>query len=134
MDVLRQAIYDKINGTAAITSILTTYRTVPAVVDGFSIPDDMDTPLIYYNIVADTNNDSKNTTGREVLVDLHCITSAESDPATLATAVRNAFHRTAITVTGWTNIITECTGPVQGETDTNYKELIVSIRFVLEAN
>jgi hypothetical protein len=134
MDVLRQAIYDKINGTAAITNILGTYRTYPAVVDGVNIPEDMPTPCIQYNIVLDQNNDTKNTTGRDVTVDVHCITTATSDPATLCTAVRNAFHRTAITVTGWTNIITECTGPIHGEHTQNYKDMIVTIRFVLEAN
>jgi len=131
MDALRQAIFDTLNADGTLTTALATYRTEAAIVDGYRIPEDMEVPLVQYSIVADTNFDSKSTTMRVITVDFDIITSVNDDPITVAERVRTLLHRVALTVTGWTNIVTEVNGPVEGRFDEHMKTAELTVEFTL---
>jgi hypothetical protein len=131
MDALRQAIYDALAADGTLTGYLAAYRSDFAIVDGYEIPMDMETPAILYEVIADTNFDSKTGRVRVIVVDFTIVTGTSDDPVTVAERVRTLFHRVSITVSGWTNIITEVNGPVQGVQDDSTKTANLSIEFTL---
>lgn len=131
MDVLRQAIYDKMAADGTLTGLLAAYRGDYAIVDGYAVPEDMETPLVLYEVVADNNLYTKQGTCRIVNVDFTIFTGTSDDPITVAERIRTLFHRVAITVSGFTNIKTEVTGPVQGVQDDGTKTNFLSIEFTL---
>ena len=131
MDALRQGIYDTLAADGTLTSALAAYRGDYAIVDGYNIPQDMETPLVLYEVVGDTNFDSKTGRVRIIVVDFTVITGTSDDPITVAERIRTLLHRVAITVTGWTNIITEVNGPVQVSHDESNKVAQLSVEFTL---
>lgn len=133
MDVLRQAIYDTLNADGTLTALLSTYGSAAdaTIVDGFFPPEDMELPIIKYSVIADANDDSKTTTMRVITVDFEIMTSTADDPVTIAERVRTLLHRVAITVTGWTNIVTEVNGPIEGSFDDHTKTALLSVEFTL---
>lgn len=131
MDALRAGIYSTMAADGTLTGLLATYRTEFAIVDGYSIPKDMESPCVVYTVVSDLNNDTKTGRVRVIVVDFEVFTTVNSDPITVAERIRTLFHRVAITVSGWTNIITEVTGPIQGEQDDSTKSSFLSIQFTL---
>ena len=131
MDALRQGIYDALVASSDVTGAVAAYRGGYAIVDGFFVPKDMEVPCIAYEVVADRNGDTKTGRVRSISVDISVITSVNSDPAVLAEYVRTVFHRQTITVNGWTNIVTEVTGPIQGEYDIHSKMAVLSVTFTL---
>lgn len=131
MDAIRQAIYTKMAADSTLTTALSTYRSTYAIVDGFNPPDDMQVPFVVYDVMEDRNIYSKTDTLRVVRVDFRIVTSTLSDPTTIAERIRTLFHRVAITVSGWTNIITEVIGPRQiGQTEST-KTNLITIEFTL---
>lgn len=131
MDALRQAIYDTLAADGTLTGYLAAYRSDYAIVDGYELPADMESPAILYEVVGDTNADTKNGNMRVVIVDFTIFTGTSDDPVTVAERVRTLFHRVSITVSGWTNIITNVVGPVQGAQDDSTKTANLSIEFTL---
>jgi hypothetical protein len=131
MDALRQAIYDTLAADGTLTSLIASYRGDYAIVDGYTPPLDMEVPLIHYEIVSDDNFDSKTGRIRIIIADITVMTSTNSDPVTIAERIRTLLHRVAITVSGWTNIITEVNGPVQGVQTESTKTAILSVEFTL---
>ena len=131
MDALRQGIYDALAANATLVAALGTYRSEYAIVDGYDIPIDMSLPAVQYEIISDVNRDTKSGRIRVVSVQFTVMTTTNDDPVTVAELVRAVFHRVAITVSGWTNIITEVNGPIQGAFDSNTKTSILSVDFTL---
>ncbi len=131
MDALRAGIYSKLAADGTLTGLLSTYRTKFAIVDGYDIPMDMESPCVQYTVISDNNNDTKTGRVRVIVVDFTVFTTNDGDPIVIAERIRTLFHRVAITVSGWTNIITEVTGPVQVEQDDSVKSSILSIEFTL---
>lgn len=131
MDALRQGIYDVLAGDGILTGYLAAYRGDYAIVDGYELPADMESPAVLYEVISDLNADTKNGNIRVITVDFTIYTGTSSDPVTVAERVRTLFHRQAITVSGWTNIITNVVGPVQGAHDDSIKTANLSIEFTL---
>ena len=131
MDVLRQGIYDVLAGDSTITNNIATYRSDYAIVDGYELPSDMESPAILYEVISDTNADTKTGSIRVIVVDFTVYTCTSTDPVTIAERIRALFHRQSITVSGWTNIITNVFGPTQGIINENVKTANLSIEFTL---
>jgi hypothetical protein len=133
MDALRQAIYDTLNADGTLTALLSTYGSGgdPTIVDGYYAPEDMELPIIKYSVIADDNNDTKTTTMRIIVVDFEIMTSTADDPVTIAERIRTLLHRVAITVSGWTNLVTEVQGPIEGDFDNFTKTALLSVEFTL---
>lgn len=131
MDALRQGIYDALAADGTLTGLLAAYRGDYAIVDGYLPPMDMEVPLVTYEIISDINTDSKTGRMRVIIVDFTVMTSVNDDPVTVIERVRTLLHRVAITVSGWTNIITEVSGPVQGAQDSSTKTAVISVEFTL---
>lgn len=133
MDALRQAIYDTLAADGTLTALLSTYGSAadPTIVDGYFAPEDMELPIIKYSVIADANNDTKTTTMRIIVVDFEITTSTAGDPVTIAERVRTLLHRIAITVSGWTNVVTEVQGPLEGSFDNHTKTALLSVEFTL---
>lgn len=135
MDVLRQGIYDHLAADGTLTALLATYRTAPAIFDGY-IPGAGDitdalVPCILYEVVSSDHNDTKTGEIRRILVNIEASTSVNGDPAVIADRIHTLLHNTAITVTGWTNIITTVSGPIQGVFDTHTRTAVLTVEFVL---
>lgn len=131
MDALRQGIYDTLAGDGTLTGYLASYRGDYAIVDGYDLPDDMESPAILYEVISDVNSDTKTGNMRVIIVDFTVFTGTTSDPVTICERIRTLFHRQAITVSGWTNIITNVFGPTQGTVNESVKTANLSIEFTL---
>jgi hypothetical protein len=131
MDALRQGIYDTLVADGTLTSLIAAYRGDYAITDGYELPADMESPAILYEVISDLNADTKTGNIRVITVDFTIFTGTSDDPVTVAERVRSLFHRQSITVSGWTNIITNVVGPVQGAHDDSIKTANLSIEFTL---
>lgn len=135
MDALRQGIYDHLAADGTLTALLGTYRSATAIFDGHIPGDGQQTdallPCVLYEVVSNEHEDTKTGQIRRVLVNVEATTSTTDDPATIADRLHFLFHRTAVTVSGWTNIITSVSGPVQGPTDAHTRTATLTVEFVL---
>lgn len=131
MDALRQGIYDALAADGTLTGLLAAYRSGYAIMDGYKLPADMESPAVLYEVISDTNFDSKTGRIRVIVVDFTIYTGVSGDPVTVAERIRTLLHRVSITVSGWTNIITEVNGPVQGAQDDSTKTASLSVEFTL---
>lgn len=134
MDALRQGLYDFLAADGTLTALLGTYRSATAIFDvtpGTEDMNDIEIPCILFEVVANNHFDTKTGQIRQAVVSIECITSTDSDPATIADRVHTLLHRQAITVSGWTNIITDVAGPVRGNYDELERVQILTVTFTL---
>jgi hypothetical protein len=135
MNELREAIYDLLAADGTLTSALGTYRSAPAIFDGFipgNLPQtDAALPLVLYDLVAVNVRDTKSGEIKDIIVNFEVETSAASDPGTVADRIRTLLHGQAVTISGWDNIITIVNGPVTGQFDDEVKVLILTVTFTL---
>ena len=126
MDALRQGIYNKLTADSTLVSLLSTYRSYPAIVDGYFAPDDIQLPYLEYHMLNSIVDDSKTTRTLIYIVDFRCFVSRNTDPITLAERVRTVLHRQTITVSGWTNHITSVEGPVEEDFGSDFKSMTLT--------
>lgn len=131
------AIYQRIIGDGAITSLLNIYRGAPPVFTFAPVPDDAQLPYIIVNPVADIPLDTLAENGRQVTRDIACYvpnTGSVTPITTLSELVRARFHRSLITVDGYTNFLTSIAGVLTAPTDRTVFGRIISVRFSLRQN
>lgn len=131
------AIYQRILGDSAITSLLNIYRNNPAVFTYSPVPDDAQLPYIVVNPVADIPLDTLSETGRQVTRDIACYvpnTGSTIPITTLSELVRARFHISLIPVDGYTNFLTSIVGIITAPTDRTVFGRIISVRFSLRQN
>jgi hypothetical protein len=140
---VRNALVDRLLGIPAVTGAVSQFQGAPAIFARFPAPPAA-TPS--YVIVHDSHVDlpyeaKNNTLGHRVTHDIGIYASAtgdDSDLENLARAVRNAFNRQQIPVSGMVNLISTTTGAVEApdvaEIDNQISGRIVTVTLlVLEA-
>jgi hypothetical protein len=131
------AIYQRLVSDIDVTSRINVYRGAPAVFTFSPIPDDAQFPYVVVNAVSDVPLDTLVENGRQVTRDIACYVpnTGSATPITeLSEAVRARFHRSFITVDGYTNFITTIVGVLTAPTDRTAFGRIVSVRFSLRQN
>lgn len=132
MSILTSAFYDKMANDATLTAMLAMYNGNPAIFTTDPAPGDATLPyIVSAGEVAQSPLDTKNSLGREALRDIRIYAPALGSAVeieAIAERVRALFHRQILTLTGFTNIITNCDGPlVADETDIYGRIISVSI-------
>jgi hypothetical protein len=132
---LTEALYDKLAGDPTLVGLLATYNGAPSIFTIDPAPEGADLPFIVAaGHVVDLAWDTKTTRGRDVWRDIRCYSDADGSAITveaIAERVRALLHRTEISVTGFTRVVAECSGPVAADEQDAYGR-VVTVRYVLE--
>jgi len=135
MSVFTKGIYDRLYNDPILRSKINTYNSEPAIFTVEPVPGNARLPYVVVSgPVSDVPFDTKTTLGREQTVDIRCYTENKGSKAQveeIAERVRELFHRQSITITGYKNIITSCTGPVFIPED-EALGMVVTVRFINE--
>ena len=115
MNALLKAIYDKLCADTTLTALLSTHAGLPAIFTSDIVPRGTSLPYCVMGLVSDEPYDTKDTRGRSVIVDIQVWYPSEGSVLNLNAAaerVRTLLHRVLLTVEGFNQIITSCSGPM----------------------
>lgn len=137
MSALTESLFDLLTGDATLTDLLATYGGEPAVFTTDPPPADAELPyLISAGEVSNASYDTKTTRGRTVRRDIRCYTEATGSAALveeIAERVRMLLHRQTLTIDGFENWVTECTGPIQADEDNAHGRIVTAQLVLMEA-
>lgn len=126
MNALLTAIHTLLSTDGTLIAKLSKFRGIPAVFTGADVPAAAITPYVWITVVADEPSDTKNSVGRELLIDVQVWfpdTASVKDLNVAAERIRTLLHRAPLTITGYTNIIASCSltplAPDNGEIGRN---------------
>lgn len=141
MNSLTAAINTKLSGDSTLTALLGTYRSSPAIFTGDLAPEDIDLTAAYIVIKPPFSDepilDTKNSTGRRLIRDIVCWAPHKDnysikDLETIGERVRTLLHRVVLTVSGYTNIISLTSGPIQAPQDDHMIGLIITLATTIQ--
>jgi len=124
MSILSAPIYNILIADSTLTDLLSLYQgEIPAIFTTDPTPGDAVLPYIVIpDAFAQVPADSKTCRGREINQDIRCYTAqtgAESLVDEIAERVRYLLHRESLTVSGFTWVLSDITGPIAAnEADT----------------
>ena len=128
-------IYEKLAGDTTLKSLISTYKTKPAIFTIDPVPSDAELPyIIVTGAVSQTPFDTKSTLGRQIWVDIRCYTKATGSVEavdTIAERVRDLLHRVLITGTGFTTITSTVDGYIVANDDYAHGR-ILTLKMILE--
>lgn len=128
MNVLTSAIYDRLASEVELVALLAVYNGSPAIFTVDPAPGDAALPyLVTVGTVAQSPFDTKTTRGRDVLRDVRCYAEANGSAVlveAIAEHVRAALHRQPLSVSGFTWILSDCTGPIVADERDVYGRII----------
>ena len=134
MSALSAAFYGLLSGDTALTDVVKTWDGRPAIFTYEPVPKDVELPyIITSGEIADTPNDSKDTTGRRIIRDIRVYADRTGSTVTieaLAERIRTLFHRSSISVTGFKTIYVSVSGPRIADEDKVYGR-ILSVELLL---
>lgn len=133
--VFTEAIYHQLRNDAELVSMLATYGGLPAIFTIDPVPGDAVLPyIVTAGQIADTSWDTTYSEGRIIVRDIRCYTEATGSMIAvenMAERVRYLFHRRTIPVDRYDNVITKCTGPIQGPEEEDAYGMIVTVEMYL---
>ena len=143
MSAITKGFFDRMNGDSALTALLGTYKTAPSIFTkrplppGFDIESNGPYVLTTGEAVQDPGPaDVKNSKGREIVRDILCFSKLK-DSATVvegvAEQVRSLFQRQVFSITGFSIIVSEVSGPIEADEDDALGR-VISVRLVLQEN
>lgn len=137
MSILTTAIHGKLSTDPTIASLLASYRGSPAVFTMDPVPGDAELPyIVSAGEVSQVPADTKTTIGVESTRDIRCYDAATGSPVVVeavANRVRELFHRSELSVLGWTWVLSVVTGPTAADELDAYGR-IITIRARLREN
>ncbi len=141
MSAITQAFFDRMNGDSTLTSLLGEYGGEPSVLTKRPLPPGFDItangPYILSTgeAVQDPGPaDVKNSKGREIVRDIFCFSKLSSSAMVveaIAERVRFLFQRQVFSITGFSIIVAEVSGPIEADEDDALGRLL-SVRLVLQ--
>lgn len=135
MQALTQALYDKLADDGTLTDLLSTYHGEPAIFTTEPAPGDAEMPyIVTAGEVAQEPFDTKTTEGRIPTRDVRCYAPAGGSAITveeIAGRVRALLHRQAMSIDGYTWVMSECSGPIAADEQDAYGR-IVTVRMIVE--
>lgn len=133
--VFTEAFYHQLRNDAELVSMLATYNGLPAIFTVDPVPGDAVLPyIVTAGSVADTSWDTTYSEGRIIVRDIRCYTAATGSMIAvenMAERVRHLFHRRRIPIDGYDNVITKCTGPIEGPEEDDAYGMIVTVEMHL---
>lgn len=141
MSAITKGFFDRMNGDGTLTALLGTYSSAPSIFTKRPLPPgfDIETNGPYLLSSGDVTHspgpaDVKNTKGREIVRDILCFSKLDDSPTVIeaiAEQVRSLFQRTVFSITGFSIIVAEASGPTDIDEDDALGRL-VSVRLVLK--
>jgi hypothetical protein len=135
MSVFTAAVYSALANDATLTAMLSLYGGSPAIFTTMPIPEDVELPyIITEGEIGNAPFDTKGIEGREIIRDVRCYAEATGSAVeveAISERVRAIFHRQALTITGWTNIITIADNILTADEDGVYGR-ILTIRLIAQ--
>lgn len=133
MSILTQAIYDKLASDATLIGLISTYEGNPAIFTTDPTPGDADLPFIVTaGEITQTPFDTKDCRGRDAIRDVRIYDNPDGSSITIeaiAERVRLLLHRQPLTISDFSWIMSDCTGPIVADENDAYGR-IISIRVV----
>ncbi len=137
MSILTAAIYDKLANDATLTAMLATYGDLPAIFTTDPVPGSAELPyIVTAGEVSQSPFDTKQTRGRNAIRDVRCYAAADGSAVlieAIAERVRALLHRQALTIDGFSWMLSDCTGPIVADDDEVYGR-IVSVGVIAQAS
>jgi len=133
MSILTQALYDVLANDVTLTGMLATYGDEPAIFTTDPVPGDAGRPLIVTaGEATQVPFDTKQTRGRDLVRDIRCYADADGSAVeieAIAERVRTLLHRQALTISGFSWMVSDCAGPiVADEVDVYGRILSLSVK------
>ncbi len=127
------AIYAKLAASAAVTTRVSAYRSLPAIFTSSPVPVDALRPFVVSagDISSVPDDCYGGPLGYEIVRDVGCYADANGSSLTinaLASAVRAALHRQRLILAGATHIMTVCTNIVVAPSDETIVGRILTFR------
>jgi hypothetical protein len=134
MNVLTQAVYDRLAGDATLAGLFTAYQGAPAIFTTDPAPGNAHLPyLVTAGAVAQAAFDTKVSRGRRVWRDVRCYAAADGSAVTveaIAERVRALLHRYELPVPGFGMLVSRCAGPVVADEPDVYGR-VLTVEFLL---
>ena len=119
MSILTAAIYDKLAGDLTLASLLATYDGEPAIFTVDPVPGNATLPyIVTTGEVSQSPFDTKQTRGRSLIRDVRCYADADGSAIAIeaiAERVRALLHRQALTISGFSWMVSDCSGPITAD-------------------
>jgi uncharacterized protein DUF3168 len=136
MNALTQAIFSTLVADSTLTGMVAAYAGGPAIITADPVPYDVPRPyVVTAQPLHDEPFDGKNVTlGHTIRQDLRVVADATGSSQlidAIAERIRALLHRQSLTVTGYTMIVADVSGPVAAPSDPRIMMLVLTVRFVL---
>lgn len=134
MNLVTQALYERLAGDATLVGLLSTYRGEPAIFTTDPAPGDAELPyIVSAGHVAVVPFDTKVDRGRQIWRDVRCYAAADGSAVTveaLAERVWALLHRQPLDVEGFGVFLAQCSGPIAADEPDAYGR-IVTVRIIM---
>ncbi len=141
MSAMTQGFYDRLSGDGTLVGLLGTYASAPSIFTKRPLPPGFDIEahgpylLTTGEAVQDPGPaDVKNSKGREIVRDILCFSKVK-DSLTVVEAVaeqvRSLFQRQIFSITGFSIIVAEVSGPIEADEDDALGR-ILSVRLMMK--
>ena len=136
MGDVTKALYTKLNATSAVTTLLSTYASNPAIFSGQLAPRQAAVPYIVVgnNLTYEVRDDKEGET-KEILRDIRCYVDSDKSYKSLETltdAVHDALHNTSYTVDNHTLLVSEVVNVVPGPAEDDVIGMILTVRIIID--
>jgi hypothetical protein len=135
MSILTAAIYQKLASDVTLTDMLATFGDEPAVFTTDPVPGSAELPyVVSTGEVSQSPFDTKQTRGRSLIRDVRCYAAADGSAVlieAIAERVRALLHRQALTINGYSWMLSDVTGPIVADDDEVYGR-IISVNIVVQ--
>ena len=125
---LAAALYDTLSADGTLAGLLSDYNGSPAIFTSHPAPGDAELPyIVTAGEVSHLPFDTKTTRGRDLIRDVRCYAEADGSIVVIeamAERVRYLLHRQALVISGFTWIISNCSGPVVADERDAYGRII----------
>jgi len=121
---------------ATLVSLVSTYKSVGAIFAEEPVPESADYPFIILSpTIGASNLDTTSEDGSEINVDVQSFMAEAGDSRPheiLGDRIRTVLNHATLTISGWTNVHTECQDPLPIPTDRTITGRSNSVRVILE--
>lgn len=128
MSILTATLYDVMASDGALVALLASYKGLPGVFAIDPVPGDAALPyVVTAGEVSQLPWDTKQCRGREIIRDIRAYAEADGNNIpieAIAERVRALFHRRALTIQGYTWLISSVNGPIAADEDGYYGRVV----------
>lgn len=128
MSILSATLYDVMASDGALVALLASYKGLPGVFTIDPVPGDAALPyVVTAGEVSQLPWDTKQCRGREIIRDIRMYAEADGNNIpieAIAERVRALFHRRALTIQGYTWLISSANGPIAADEEGYYGRVV----------